>query len=200
MSWIGSAVVALGAAFWACFHVCPSRRVVAVTGRNRNTRKSGSPRAFLGERRQAAGGLKRMRLGIHITEGPVTAERASTSVPGRRTRTGGWRGSDAASPSRSPPPKKNIALEANQKLGMPVTTNWLSGINHLRLLLHPSVVHCGREGIRCGRYPKLASFRTPHGAAASARFREIGEFWLRSARLPPAPSTPFPSMPAAVSN
>jgi hypothetical protein len=68
-----------------------------------------------------------------------------------------------------------------QKLGMPITTNWLCGINHLHLLLHPSVVHCGQEGIRCGRYPNLASFRTPRGAAASARFREIGVFWLRSA-------------------
>ena len=131
-----------------------------------------------------------------------------TSVPGRRTRTGGRCGSDTASASRSPTPKEEYragsrsasisympktlpissieslqarsdfssALQLAQKLGMPITTHWLCGINHLRLLLHPSVVHCGQEGIRCGRYPNLPSFRPLRGAAASARFREIGVF------------------------
>ena len=33
----------------------------------------------------------------------------------------------------------------------------------------PALYTVDREGIRCGRYPNLASFRTPRGAAASAR-------------------------------
>ena len=43
--------------------------------------------------------------------------------------------------------------------GSRVTTNCLCGINHLRFLPYPIVVHCGQEGIRLGPDPNLALFR-----------------------------------------
>jgi hypothetical protein len=60
------------------------------------------------------------------------------------------------------------------KPGSAITTHCLCGINHLRFLLYPTVVHCGQEGIRRGPDPNLALFRISRAAAESARFRDPG--------------------------
>jgi hypothetical protein len=70
-----------------------------------------------------------------------------------------------------------------------ITTICLSRINHLRLSLCPSIVHCGQGGIRFVHYPILASFRISRGAAATARFRGPGVPSRQSAHFGFVPSS-----------
>jgi hypothetical protein len=69
-----------------------------------------------------------------------------------------------------------------------ITTICLSRINHLRISLCPSIVHCGQGGIRFALYPKLASFRISR-APAAARFRGPGVPSRQSAHFGFVPSS-----------
>jgi hypothetical protein len=81
--------------------------------------------------------------------------------------------------------RKSFQFQAlNRFQRMPITTHCLFGINRLRLLLHPGVVHCGQEGIRCGRYPNLASFRTPAWSSRIGRQPYPIEFQALTRRRP----------------
>ena len=81
--------------------------------------------------------------------------------------------------------RKSFQFQAlNRFQRMPITTHCLFGINRLRLLLHPGVVHCGQEGIRCGRYPNLASFRPPAWSSRIGRQPYPIEFQALTRRRP----------------